>query len=55
LIRLFLTIPAVTLKVVVAIHWEALRLWLKGLRLRRQPPPPDSIITISPSSSKNME
>jgi uncharacterized protein len=34
LLRLFLTIPALTLKVIVGIHWEALRLWLKGVRLR---------------------
>lgn len=27
-------IPAVSLKVVAAIHWEALRLWLKGVRFR---------------------
>jgi DUF1365 family protein len=32
LLRIFLRIPAVTLKVIAAIHWEALRLWLKGVR-----------------------
>jgi len=26
-------VPLVTLKIVAAIHWEALRLWLKGARL----------------------
>ena len=35
LLRLLVTYPAMTLKVVVAIHWEALRLWLKGLRIFR--------------------
>jgi DUF1365 family protein len=38
LLRLFLTIPAQTLTTVAAIHWEALRLWLKGLRIRRHVP-----------------
>jgi DUF1365 family protein len=33
------TYPAMTLKVIVAIHWEALKLWVGGLRLipRRRP------------------
>jgi len=34
LLILAAAIPAVTLKVIAAIHWEALRLWLKGLRFR---------------------
>jgi DUF1365 family protein len=29
----------VTLKIVAAIHWEALRLWVKGLRLVPRPGP----------------
>ena len=32
LLRCFLLLPAVTLKIIAAIHWEALRLWLKGVR-----------------------
>jgi DUF1365 family protein len=31
--RAFFALPLVTLKIVAAIHWEALRLWLKGARL----------------------
>jgi len=31
--RAFFTVPLVTFKIVAAIHWEALRLWLKGARL----------------------
>jgi uncharacterized protein len=31
--RAFLALPLVTLKIMAAIHWEALRLWLKGARL----------------------
>src|SRR5262249_44408539 len=38
LLRSFVALPLVTLKIVAAIHWEALRLWVKGMRLV---PPPD--------------
>jgi uncharacterized protein len=33
LLRAFVALPLVTLKIVAAIHWEALRLWLKGVRI----------------------
>ena len=33
LLRAFLAFPLVTFKIMAAIHWEALRLWLKGARL----------------------
>jgi hypothetical protein len=33
LLHAFVTLPLVTLKIISAIHWEALRLWLKGVRL----------------------
>jgi hypothetical protein len=33
LMRSFIALPLVTLKIMAAIHWEALRLWLKGARL----------------------
>ena len=33
LARVLWRFPLMTLKVVAAIHWEALRLWLKGARL----------------------
>ncbi len=33
LLRSLFSLPFVTFKVVAAIHWEALRLWLKGVRL----------------------
>jgi len=38
LLRAALSVPFLTLKVLAAIHWEALKLWLKGVPLvRRQP------------------
>ncbi|MNE39052.1 hypothetical protein D3C80_1329800 [compost metagenome] len=41
-----LALPFMTLKVVAAIHWEALKLWIKGVRLTRQPPPASEAVTI---------
>lgn len=40
LLRRALSSPFLGLKVVVGIHWEALRLWLKGHALRPRPKPP---------------
>jgi hypothetical protein len=37
LLRSFFALPLVTLKIVAAIHWEALRLWVKGARLAPRP------------------
>lgn len=37
LLRSFLGLPLMSLKVMAAIHWEALRLWLKGARLVPRP------------------
>jgi DUF1365 family protein len=39
---LFWSIPLMTLKVVVAIHWQALRLFLKGAPFGARPPGPDT-------------
>lgn len=33
LLRAFIAFPLVTFKIMAAIHWEALRLWVKGARL----------------------
>lgn len=40
LARAVLAHPLVTLKVIAGIHWEALRIWSKGIGIRRRPPPP---------------
>ncbi len=39
--------PLLTVKVVAAIHFEALKLILKGLRLRPRPPAPDHAVTVA--------
>ena len=39
LLRSFVALPLVTMKIVAAIHWEALRLWLKGVRFVSRPNP----------------
>ena len=41
--------PLLTLKVVAGIHWEALWIWAKGMRLRPRPPAPDRPVTVWPS------
>ncbi len=38
--------PLLTLKVMVGIHWEALKLVAKGLRLRGGPPAPQSPVSV---------
>ncbi|MGH8493618.1 MAG: DUF1365 domain-containing protein [Moraxellaceae bacterium] len=40
LLRLFLSLGWSTLLVVLRIHWQALRLWLKGITFHRKPAPP---------------
>lgn len=35
-----LAMPWMTLKVVAGIHWEALKLWLRGARFHKKPEPP---------------
>lgn len=45
LLRAFFSIPFLTLKVVGGIHWEALKIWLKGIGLRKRPQPPREPIT----------
>ena len=45
LMKLFVGLPLLTLKVTAAIHWQALRLWLKGLRVWRKPEPPTAAST----------
>ena len=49
LLLAFARVPFMTLKVIGAIHWEALRLWLKGVGLRSNPPSPQWPVTYTPA------
>lgn len=51
LLRAFFAIPLLTLRVIGGIHWEALKIWLKGVRLRARPAPPDRPVTFVSTSS----
>jgi DUF1365 family protein len=46
LARVLVSYPFLTIGVVAAIHWEALKLFLKGVRLHREPPPPDASVSV---------
>jgi DUF1365 family protein len=41
-----LSMPLLTLKVVAAIHWEALKLWLKRVPLTRKPAPDPGVLDL---------
>lgn len=40
-----LRMPLMTLKVVAAIHWEALKIWLRGAKFHPKPAPPTETVT----------
>jgi DUF1365 family protein len=46
IMRAFLAYPLLTLKVIVGIHWEALQLWIKGMKITKRPPRPDMPVSI---------
>jgi len=52
LMRVFLTHPLLTFKIVAAIHWEALRLWLKRVPMQARPSTSAPSVTIV-TPSKN--
>jgi DUF1365 family protein len=43
-----LAMPLQGAAVLLGIHWEALKLWLKGMRLRPEPPMPAVAVTVKP-------
>jgi DUF1365 family protein len=45
LMKIFWSFPLQSLKVIITIHWQALRLWLKGAKFRTSPPLPEKDIT----------
>lgn len=48
LLRSFLGVPFLTFKVIGAIHLQALRLWWKGLKLKRRPQGPNHTVDFLP-------
>jgi hypothetical protein len=52
LMRLFFAMPFMTLGVVAAIHWEALRLWVKGATFHSRPRGPRSSVSVGRASSR---
>lgn len=48
LLRVALAYPLLPLKIVGGIHYEALRLWLKGAPFHRKPTPPAAPVSFSP-------
>jgi hypothetical protein len=50
LISAWLTHPWMTLGVLAAIHLEALKIWLKGEKVRVRPPPPAHAVTVAPAA-----
>jgi len=45
ILRHVLRHPLMTFKIIVGIHWEALKLFLKGAKYIKKPPPPESNIS----------
>ena len=45
LLREVLRVPFQTMKVLSAIHWQALKIWLQGARFHRKPAPPLEEVT----------
>lgn len=43
LLRAFFQVPMQTLKIVGGIHWEAMRLWIKGAKFHRRPKRPQPV------------
>ncbi|MEW9805014.1 DUF1365 domain-containing protein [Mesorhizobium marinum] len=51
LLRGLMFYPLLPFKVTAAIHWHALQLWFKGIRVHRRPPPPGQSTTPVRASS----
>ena len=46
LLAAFFAVPFLTLRVIGGIHWEALKIWLKRVRLRSRPAPPENPVSV---------
>lgn len=47
----FLRHPLLSLKVIAGIHWEALQLWLKGMKITQRPPCPEQPVSIGSATN----
>ena len=45
LLRAFVRTPLMTFKVMTAIHWQALKIWLRGATFYKRPTPPKEQVT----------
>jgi DUF1365 family protein len=54
LVKAFAGMPAMTFKVIAAIHWEALLLWLKGLRVAKRPKQAAPLHSLSMKNKSNL-
>jgi DUF1365 family protein len=52
LLATWFTHPLVTLKVIAAIHWEAVKILAKGIRLRAGPPAPATPVSLGATRSR---
>ncbi|MDE1997017.1 MAG: DUF1365 family protein [Rhizobiaceae bacterium] len=52
LLKAFLTIPFLTLRVFGGIHWEALQIWWKGIAFRKRPVPPAHAVSTDHVATK---
>lgn len=50
LLLAFFAYPLMTVKVIVAIHWQALRLWAKGAKPEPRPAAPATPVTLVPAT-----
>ena len=53
ILRLFFFYPFMTIKVIAGIHWEALKIWGKGIPLVKKPPPPTNLVTLTKIKNYN--
>jgi DUF1365 family protein len=55
LFKAFLKMPLLPLQVLFAIHWEAFKLWRKGLAFNPSPKPPLTSFTLSPNQPRKAQ
>ena len=51
LLGAFFRYPLMTLKVMTAIHWQALKIWRKGAAYHKRPPAPSAEVAVTPPTT----